>query len=204
MTPNTSPAASAMWCPPKCPPRSPRPAWIMRCARIRLWAAGASAAPISAGTRRAGLAGLILLETNTQPGMTPTSLAPEQAAHLRITFPDFAPGWWRTRHAIARPRPLPDAPRSGAHRAGLPDAAAVADARVPASLIRVGLPVLASCWRPGCCLFGARAGRAALVGKAMPTCATQCRAAPGIPGQSAGRSMAPSPIWPMRCGRSWR
>lgn len=36
-----------------------------------------------------GLAGLILLETNTQPGMTATSLAPEQAAHLGITFPEF-------------------------------------------------------------------------------------------------------------------
>lgn len=36
-----------------------------------------------------GLAGLIALETNTQPGMTPTSLAPEQAAHLGISFPDF-------------------------------------------------------------------------------------------------------------------
>ena len=33
-----------------------------------------------------GLDGLILLETNTQPGMTPTSLAPEQAAHLGISF----------------------------------------------------------------------------------------------------------------------
>ena len=33
-----------------------------------------------------GLDGLILLETNTQPGMTPTSLAPEQAAHCGITF----------------------------------------------------------------------------------------------------------------------
>jgi D-alanine-D-alanine ligase len=33
-----------------------------------------------------GLAGLILLETNTQPGMTPTSLAPEQAAHRGISF----------------------------------------------------------------------------------------------------------------------
>ncbi|MFZ1470293.1 MAG: D-alanine--D-alanine ligase [Paracoccaceae bacterium] len=33
-----------------------------------------------------GLAGLILLETNTQPGMTPTSLAPEQAAHCGISF----------------------------------------------------------------------------------------------------------------------
>lgn len=31
--------------------------------------------------------GLVLLETNTQPGMTPTSLAPEQAAHAGIDFP---------------------------------------------------------------------------------------------------------------------
>ncbi len=36
-----------------------------------------------------GLEGLILLETNTQPGMTPTSLAPEQAAAEGITFPDL-------------------------------------------------------------------------------------------------------------------
>jgi D-alanine-D-alanine ligase len=33
-----------------------------------------------------GIDGLILLEVNTQPGMTPTSLAPEQAAHLGISF----------------------------------------------------------------------------------------------------------------------
>ena len=33
-----------------------------------------------------GLKGLILLETNTQPGMTPTSLSPEQAAHCGISF----------------------------------------------------------------------------------------------------------------------
>ncbi len=36
-----------------------------------------------------GLAGLILLETNTQPGMTPTSLSPEQAAHVGMSFPEF-------------------------------------------------------------------------------------------------------------------
>ncbi|MFT4742626.1 MAG: D-alanine-D-alanine ligase [Yoonia sp.] len=36
-----------------------------------------------------GLNGLILLETNTQPGMTPTSLAPEQAAKMGISFPDM-------------------------------------------------------------------------------------------------------------------
>ena len=34
-----------------------------------------------------GLDGLILLEVNTQPGMTPTSLAPEQAAYMGIDFP---------------------------------------------------------------------------------------------------------------------
>jgi len=34
-----------------------------------------------------GRDGLILLETNTQPGMTPTSLTPEQAAHVGISFP---------------------------------------------------------------------------------------------------------------------
>ncbi|GIX12860.1 MAG: D-alanine--D-alanine ligase [Paracoccaceae bacterium] len=33
-----------------------------------------------------GVAGLAVLETNTQPGMTPTSLAPEQAAHCGIGF----------------------------------------------------------------------------------------------------------------------
>lgn len=33
-----------------------------------------------------GLDGLILLETNTQPGMTPTSLTPEQAAACGISF----------------------------------------------------------------------------------------------------------------------
>ncbi len=33
--------------------------------------------------------GLILLETNTQPGMTPTSLAPEQAAAAGISFGDL-------------------------------------------------------------------------------------------------------------------
>jgi D-alanine-D-alanine ligase len=36
-----------------------------------------------------GLGGLILLETNTQPGMTPTSLAPEQADICGISFGKF-------------------------------------------------------------------------------------------------------------------
>ncbi len=36
-----------------------------------------------------GLDGLILLETNTQPGLTPTSLTPEQAEHCGMTFGAF-------------------------------------------------------------------------------------------------------------------
>jgi D-alanine-D-alanine ligase len=36
-----------------------------------------------------GLAGLVALELNTQPGMTPTSLAPEQARAVGITFPEL-------------------------------------------------------------------------------------------------------------------
>jgi D-alanine-D-alanine ligase len=33
-----------------------------------------------------GITGLYYLETNTQPGMTPTSLVPEQAAHMGMSF----------------------------------------------------------------------------------------------------------------------
>jgi D-alanine-D-alanine ligase len=36
-----------------------------------------------------GVAGLVLLETNTQPGMTATSLTPEQAAAGGMAFPDL-------------------------------------------------------------------------------------------------------------------
>jgi len=36
-----------------------------------------------------GLDGLIILEVNTQPGMTPTSLAPEQAGEIGMSFGNF-------------------------------------------------------------------------------------------------------------------
>jgi D-alanine-D-alanine ligase len=36
-----------------------------------------------------GMAGLILLETNTQPGMTPTSLSPEHAAQVGMSFAEL-------------------------------------------------------------------------------------------------------------------
>ena len=47
-----------------------------------------------------GLDGLVLLETNTQPGMTPTSLAPEQAAHAGIDFPALCR--WMVEDALCR------------------------------------------------------------------------------------------------------
>ncbi|WP_299363313.1 D-alanine--D-alanine ligase [uncultured Paracoccus sp.] len=47
-----------------------------------------------------GLAGLVLLETNTQPGMTPTSLAPEQAAHAGMDFPALCR--WIVEDALCR------------------------------------------------------------------------------------------------------
>ena len=40
---------------------------------------------------------LILLETNTQPGMTPTSLVPEQAAHVGMSYADLV--LWMVEHA---------------------------------------------------------------------------------------------------------
>lgn len=39
-----------------------------------------------------GLAGLFILEVNTQPGMTATSLAPEQAAQCGVDFPSLCAG----------------------------------------------------------------------------------------------------------------
>jgi D-alanine-D-alanine ligase len=43
---------------------------------------------------------LWLLEINTQPGMTPTSLAPEQALHCGIAFPDLVA--WMAENASCR------------------------------------------------------------------------------------------------------
>jgi D-alanine-D-alanine ligase len=43
---------------------------------------------------------LVLLEVNTQPGMTPTSLVPEQAAHVGVGFDDLV--LWITEDAYAR------------------------------------------------------------------------------------------------------
>ena len=43
---------------------------------------------------------LVLLEVNTQPGLTPTSLLPEQAAHRGMDFPALCA--WMVEHAACR------------------------------------------------------------------------------------------------------
>ncbi len=43
---------------------------------------------------------LVLLEVNTQPGLTPTSLLPEQAAHVGLSFPALCT--WMVEHAACR------------------------------------------------------------------------------------------------------
>jgi D-alanine-D-alanine ligase len=43
---------------------------------------------------------LVLLEINTQPGLTPTSLLPEQAAHRGMSFPKLCA--WMVEHATCR------------------------------------------------------------------------------------------------------
>jgi len=43
---------------------------------------------------------LIILEVNTQPGMTPTSLLPEQTAYCGISYPDLCD--WMVREALNR------------------------------------------------------------------------------------------------------
>ncbi|MGE0153989.1 MAG: D-alanine--D-alanine ligase [Reyranellaceae bacterium] len=47
---------------------------------------------------RPGVEGLYLLEINTQPGMTPLSLVPEQAKHIGISFPELVS--WMVEQAL--------------------------------------------------------------------------------------------------------
>ena len=50
---------------------------------------GVSRADYRYDDTRQGIDGLFMLEVNTQPGMTPLSLVPEQAAHCGIEFPQL-------------------------------------------------------------------------------------------------------------------
>jgi D-alanine-D-alanine ligase len=75
-------------CPARSPKRSPRPASIWRCAPPAARLQGLQPTDFRWDDEQ-GLAGLFLLETNTQPGMTPLSLVPEQARHLGISYADL-------------------------------------------------------------------------------------------------------------------
>lgn len=61
---------------------------------------GVSRADFRFDDAQAGLDGLYLLEINTQPGMTPLSLVPEQAAYCGIGFPDLCA--WMVENAQCR------------------------------------------------------------------------------------------------------
>ena len=64
-------------------------------------AAAVPRAPISASTTPCRAAGrLVLLEVNTQPGMTPTSLLPEQAQFCGISYPELCA--WMVENAACR------------------------------------------------------------------------------------------------------
>ena len=57
-----------------------------------LGCAGASRADFRLDDTQPGAPRLVLLEVNTQPGMTPTSLLPEQAAYCGISYAELC-GW---------------------------------------------------------------------------------------------------------------
>lgn len=59
-----------------------------------------------------GIAGLCFLETNTQPGMTPTSLVPEQAAYMGISFPELVS--WMVENANGLKKDHANTPHNGA------------------------------------------------------------------------------------------
>ena len=65
-----------------------------------LGCAGASRADFRYDDTGPGPARLVLLEVNTQPGLTPTSLLPEQAAYRGMNFPALCD--WMVRHAACR------------------------------------------------------------------------------------------------------
>ena len=61
---------------------------------------GASRADFRLDDTRSGDARLVLLEVNTQPGMTPTSLLPEQAQFCGISYPELCA--WMVENAACR------------------------------------------------------------------------------------------------------
>jgi len=63
---------------------------IATIAHEKLGCTGVTRSDFRYNDNESGVAGLFYLETNTQPGMTPTSLVPEQAAHKGMSFGELA------------------------------------------------------------------------------------------------------------------
>lgn len=66
-------------------------------AHEKLGCTGVTRSDFRYNDNEAGVLGLYYLETNTQPGMTPTSLVPEQAAYMGMSFGDLVE--WLVEHA---------------------------------------------------------------------------------------------------------
>ena len=62
-----------------------------------LGCSGLSRADLRWDDSKPGTSGLVILELNTQPGMTPLSLAPEQAKWAGISWPELMT--WMVDHA---------------------------------------------------------------------------------------------------------
>ena len=70
--------------------------WAVK-AHEALGCAGVSRTDFRYDDTQTGINGLYYLETNTQPGMTSTSLVPEQAYYIGISFPELVT--WMVEHA---------------------------------------------------------------------------------------------------------
>ena len=85
----------------RCIPTCTRARWMSRCAAHRaLGCRGATRCDFRYDDTAGEPGRLVLLEINTQPGLTPTSLLPEQAAHLGMSFPQLCA--WMVEHATCR------------------------------------------------------------------------------------------------------
>ena len=76
-------------------------AWTWRCAAHRaLGCRGATRCDFRYDDTAGEPGRLVLLEINTQPGLTPTSLLPEQAAYRGMNFPQLCA--WMVENAACR------------------------------------------------------------------------------------------------------
>lgn len=73
--------------------------WMSRWRRIRRWMLALRVAIFVTTTLLANLAGWCCLKSTIQPGLTPTSLLPEQAAHLGMNFSQLCTWMVKTLHA---------------------------------------------------------------------------------------------------------